>query len=129
MQCHFVANFVLVVLYYALADLGDHDFRHDHHRKNGREHQRDAVPLEQVDRGVQRHAKAAGADQAQHGRFAHVDVPADAKMRSGNYESSCAASLDKLASIMPLRTVAGYEEILTTFAAWETIIKSDLGPA
>ena len=42
---------------------------------------RDAVPLEEVQRGVERHADAAGADQAEHRRLAHVDVPAKQRDR------------------------------------------------
>ena len=66
---------------HALADLRDDDLGDDHHGEDRDQDQRDPVPLEQVQRGVERHADAAGADQAQHRRLAHVDVPAEQRDR------------------------------------------------
>jgi len=52
--------------------LGGYDDRKD----RDQDHRR-AVPLKQVEGGVERHADAARAHQAEHRRFAHVDVPAE----------------------------------------------------
>ena len=49
----------------------------DHHDSEDREqHQRDFVPGELVDGGVKHDTDAAGADEAEHRRFANVDIPA-----------------------------------------------------
>ena len=51
-------------------------FGHDHDGEDGNQHRRHARPLEQVQRGIEHHAHATGTDDAQDGRFTHVDVPA-----------------------------------------------------
>src|ERR1700682_6014112 len=58
-----------------LAHLRDHDLRGDDDDHDGDQYQCDAIPLEEIERGIQRHADAARADQSEHGRLAHVDVP------------------------------------------------------
>ena len=58
----------------ALTHFGHHNLCGDHHCKNRRQYQRNTIPLKQVDRGVERHAQATRADEAQHGGFAHDDT-------------------------------------------------------
>jgi hypothetical protein len=60
----------------ALADGGDRDFGKEDDREDGDEDDGGGAPLEDVDRGVQHEPDAARADQPQHRRLAHVDVPA-----------------------------------------------------
>ena len=53
----------------------------DHDREDHEQHQPDLVPVEIVERGIERHAEAAAADEAEHGGFADVDVPAEQRDR------------------------------------------------
>ena len=49
---------------YMFADIGHRNFGNDHNREDRKQYHRHPVPLEQVQRGVERHADAAGAHQA-----------------------------------------------------------------
>src|SRR2546427_2793915 len=64
-----------------LANDGDDDLGQDHDYENCEQDDRNALPLEEVERGIERHADAAGADQAEHRGFADVDVPAKQRDR------------------------------------------------
>ena len=59
-----------------MADLGRDPFAHDHGADDDQQNQRDLRPVELRDRGVELKSDAAGADQAEHRRFADIDVPA-----------------------------------------------------
>src|SRR3954465_8746049 len=61
----------------SLANLRCGDFGCDHHAEDRDEDHGRAIPLEEIECGVERHADAARADQTEHRRFAHVDVPAE----------------------------------------------------
>ena len=60
-----------------LAHLRNADFGGDHDDEHRNQDQRDAIPLKQVERGIERHADAACADEAEHGRLADIDVEAE----------------------------------------------------
>src|SRR5439155_2693859 len=49
---------------------GDRDLGEDHDREDREQDERDTIPLEQVERSVERHAYTAGTDEAQHRRLA-----------------------------------------------------------
>src|ERR1043165_746216 len=59
------------------AEDGYQDFRKDHHDEDRDQHDGDQIPVKQVERGIERYTDAAGADDAEHGGFADVDVPAE----------------------------------------------------
>src|SRR5712691_11628192 len=73
------------------------DFGGDHDREDDEQHEAGAIPVEIVERGFQRHAEAAAADQAEHRRFADVDVPAEDRDRekSGLYLRPVALGEDR----------------------------------
>src|SRR3954454_6524832 len=52
------------------ANLCNDNFSHDDDRRDRNENECDPIPLEEVQRRIEHHADAAGADEAQHGRFA-----------------------------------------------------------
>src|SRR5438477_8330688 len=57
-------------------NLGD-----DHDPEDGQKDHSDAVPLEKIERGIEGHADATGAHEAEHGRLADVDIPAEESNR------------------------------------------------
>ena len=60
----------------AAAEVGDDDFGDDDDGEDGQQDDGDAIPFKEFNRRLHDHADAAGADQAEDGGFAHVDVPA-----------------------------------------------------
>src|SRR2546429_8542441 len=64
-----------------LANDGDDDLGQDHDYENCEQDDRNALPLEEVERRIERHAYAAGTNQAEHRGFADVDVPAKQRDR------------------------------------------------
>src|SRR5262249_40359534 len=59
------------------SDPGGHDLDCDHDRKDHEEHKTRLVPVEVGHCGLERHPESAAADEAEHGGFTHVDVPAE----------------------------------------------------
>src|SRR5262245_23053996 len=58
------------------SDPGRDDLDRDHDRKDHEQDKTRLVPVEVGHCGFERHAQPAAADEAEHGGFTHVDVPA-----------------------------------------------------
>src|SRR4029077_16449083 len=63
------------------AHQGGYDLRDHNHDEDHEQHQAGFIPVEVGKRGIERHAETAATDKAEHGRFAHVDVPAEHRNR------------------------------------------------